>query len=66
MIMASCLGCGKDMVEASRKIIKGEGSSGKSNYKVVYQCKNDSCKNKGSKISFLDDGMMIIPLPGGQ
>jgi hypothetical protein len=64
--MASCLGCGKDMAEASRKIIKGEVSGETPNYKVVYQCKNDSCKNKGLKVSFLDDGMMMIPLPDGQ
>ena len=64
--MASCLGCGKDMVEASRKKMKGEGSGGSANYKVVYQCKQESCKNKGLKISFLDDGMMMIPLPDGQ
>jgi hypothetical protein len=64
--MASCLGCGKDMSEMSRKIIKGDKAGGSSNYKVVYQCKNESCKNKGLKISFLDDGMMMIPLPDGQ
>jgi hypothetical protein len=64
--MASCLGCGKDMTEMSRKIIKGEKASGSPNYKVVYQCKNESCKNKALKISFLDDGMMMIPLPDGQ
>ena len=64
--MASCLGCGKDMAESSRKIIKGGSSSGTPNYKVVYQCENESCKNKGLKVSFLDDGMMMIPLPDGQ
>ena len=64
--MASCLVCGKDMVEASRKIIKGEVSGSGANYKVVYQCKNEPCSKKGLKISFLDDGMMMIPLPDGQ
>ena len=54
------------MVEASRKIIKGEIASGRPNYKVVYQCKNTSCAKKDLKISFLDDGMMMIPLPDGQ
>jgi hypothetical protein len=64
--MALCLGCGKDMVEISRKIIKGEVSGGRPNYKVVYQCKNESCSKKGLKINFFDDGMMMIPLPDGQ
>jgi len=64
--MASCLGCGKDMAETSRKIIKDTGSKGSSNYKVLYQCQNPSCSKKGLKIPFLDDGMMMIPLPDGQ
>jgi len=64
--MASCLGCGKDMAEASRKIIKGEVSGGHPNYKVVFQCQNPSCSKKGLKVPFLDDGMMMIPLPDGQ
>jgi len=64
--MSSCLGCGKDMTEVSRKIMKGAGSSGSANYKVIYQCQNSSCSKKGLKIPFLDDGMMIIPLPDGQ
>jgi hypothetical protein len=64
--MASCLGCGKDMEETSRKIMKGGRSSGGPNYKVVYQCQNPSCSKKGLKIQFLDDGMMMIPLPDGQ
>ena len=63
--MASCLGCGKDMAETSRKKMKGEGSGGSHAFKVVYQCKNEKCK-KGVKTSFLDDGMMMIPLPDGQ
>lgn len=64
--MPSCLGCGKDMKEVSRKIIKGEVASGRPNYKAVYQCFNDACQQKGKKISFLDDGLMFIPLPDGQ
>jgi hypothetical protein len=64
--MASCLGCGKEMLEASRKIIKGEVSSGCPNYKVVFQCQNSSCSKKELKIPFIDDGMMMIPLPDGQ
>lgn len=64
--MASCLGCGKEMAEISRKIIKEEVSGGRPDYKVVYQCKNNSCQSKGIKILFLDDGMMMIPLPDGQ
>jgi len=36
------------------------------NYKAVYQCPNASCAQKGLKRSFLDDGMMFIPLPDGQ
>jgi hypothetical protein len=64
--MASCLGCGKEMKEVSRKIIKGEVASGRPNYKAVYQCANDACAQKGQKRSFLDDGLMVIPLPDGQ
>jgi hypothetical protein len=64
--MASCLGCGKDMTEVSRKIMKGQKAGASPNYKVTHQCKNETCKNKGLKISFLDDGMMMIPLPDGQ
>ena len=64
--MASCLGCGKEMNEISRKIVKGEVAGGHPNYKVVYQCANSSCGQKGLKISFLDDGMMMIPLPDGK
>lgn len=64
--MPSCLGCGKDMTEVSRKIIKGEVSGNGANYKAVYNCKNADCKEKGVKKSFLDDGMMFIPLPDGQ
>ena len=64
--MPSCLGCGKDMKEMSRKIIKGEADHGSPNYKAVYQCKNDACAQKGQKRSYLDDGMMFIPLPDGQ
>ena len=63
--MPSCLGCGKDMKETSRKIIKGEVASGRPNFKAVYQCGNDACKEKGQKKSFLDDGLMFIPLPDG-
>ena len=64
--MPSCLGCGKDMTEASRKIIKGEVASGRPNYKAVYVCKNETCSQKGAKKSYLDDGLMFIPLPEGQ
>lgn len=64
--MPSCLGCGNEMKEMSRKIIKGEKASGNPNYKAVYQCENKSCGQKGQKKSFLDDGMMFIPLPDGQ
>jgi hypothetical protein len=60
--MPSCLGCGEEMKQVSRKLAKGE----KSVYKAVYQCLKDSCKEKGVKKSFLDDGMMFIPLPDGQ
>ena len=63
--MPSCLGCGKDLAEISRKIIKGEVAGGVPNYKAVYNCKNASCSEKGKKKSFLDDGMMFIPLPDG-
>jgi hypothetical protein len=51
------------MRELSRKIIKGEVASGKPNYKAVYACPNTACAQKGTKKSFLDDGMMFIPLP---
>jgi len=54
------------MTETSRKIMKSGGSSGSPNYKVIYECQNPSCSKKGSKIPFLDDGMMMIPLPDGQ
>jgi hypothetical protein len=54
------------MKEISRKIIKGEVAAGKTNYKAVYSCQKDSCTQKGAKKSFLDDGMMFIPLPDGQ
>jgi hypothetical protein len=64
--MASCLGCGNDMVETSRKIMKDKSSSKNPTYKVIYQCKNASCGKKGVKISFLDDGLMQIPLSDGQ
>jgi len=64
--MPSCLGCGTDMKETSRKIVKGEKSSGSPVYKAVYQCQKESCQQKGAKKSFLDDGMMFIPLPDGQ
>ena len=63
--MPSCLGCGKDMAEISRKIFKGEVAHGSPNYKVVYQCKNDPCAQKGLKKRFLDDGLIVIPLPDG-
>jgi hypothetical protein len=64
--MPSCLGCGEGLVEISRKIIKGEVVSGKPNFKAVYKCENDSCAQKGLKKSFLDDGLLFIPLPDGQ
>jgi hypothetical protein len=65
--MPTCLGCGKELTEESRKIIKGEmAGGGAPNYKVVYRCANGSCEEKGAKKSFLDDGMMFIPLPDGQ
>jgi hypothetical protein len=64
--MPSCLGCGSEMKEISRKIIKGEVAAGKTNYKAVYSCQKDSCAQKGAKKSFLDDGLMFIPLPDGQ
>jgi hypothetical protein len=51
------------MAEVSRKVIKGEVASGKPNYKAVYKCAQDACKEKGVKKSFLDDGLMFIPLP---
>lgn len=63
--MPNCLGCGEDMKEASRKIIKGEVATGRPNYKAVYACQNASCSQKGEKKGFLDDGMMFIPLPDG-
>lgn len=61
--MPSCLGCGEEMNETSRKIIKGEMAKGTTNYKVVYQCANSQCNQKGKDKRFLDDGMMFIPLP---
>jgi uncharacterized protein with PIN domain len=61
--MPSCLACGGEMKEVSRKIIKGEVSSGRPNYKVLAQCPNPSCARKGVPTGFLDDGMMFIPLP---
>ena len=64
--MPSCLGCGNEMKEVSRKIIKGEMANGTPNYKAVYQCSNEKCGQKGQKRSFLDDGLMFIPLPDGQ
>lgn len=64
--MPSCLGCGKELTEISRKIIKGEVAQGRPNYKAVYQCANPSCAEKGSKKSFLDDGLIFIPLPDTQ
>ena len=65
--MPSCLGCGAEMREVSRKIIKGEmAGGGAPNYKAVYECANKSCGDKGTKKSFLDDGMMFIPLPDGK
>ena len=64
--MPSCLGCGDEMKQISRKIIKGEAASGHTNYKAVYQCENQKCGEKGAKKSFLDDGMMFIPLPDGK
>jgi len=64
--MPSCLGCGKEMAEISRKIIKGEVASGRTNFKVVYQCGNPACGEKGRQKGFLDDGLMFIPLPEGQ
>ncbi len=65
--MPSCLGCGKELAELSRKIIKGEvAGGGAPNYKAVYECKSGSCPEKGKKKSFLDDGMMFIPLPDGK
>ena len=51
------------MKETSRKIIKGEVARGRPNFKVVYQCGNDTCGQKGQKKGFLDDGLMVIPLP---
>jgi hypothetical protein len=64
--MPSCLGCGEEMKQVSRKIIKGEVAAGGVNYKAVYQCEIESCDQKGLKRSFLDDGMMFIPLPDGK
>jgi hypothetical protein len=64
--MPSCLGCGDEMTQVSRKIIKGEMAAGHANYKAVYQCKSEKCAEKGVKKSFLDDGMMFIPLPDGK
>ncbi len=61
--MPACLGCGKDLAEISRKIIKGEVAHGSPNYKVLYQCQNGFCAKKGLKKGFLDDGLIIIPLP---
>ena len=53
------------MKEISRKIIKGEMANGTPNYKAVYSCANEKCGEKGQKRSFLDDGLMFIPLPDG-
>ncbi len=61
--MPSCLGCGQEMAEKSRKVIKGEVARNSPNYKVDYHCQNDSCGQKGKKKSFLDDGLIFIPLP---
>ena len=63
--MPSCLGCGKELSEISRKIIKGEMAAGVTQYKAVYACQNHSCDEKGKKKSFLDDGLVFIPLPEG-
>lgn len=63
--MPSCLGCGTAMKEVSRKAIKGKTPAGRTNHKVLYQCQNGKCGEKGKPKGFLDDGMMVIPLPDG-
>jgi uncharacterized protein with PIN domain len=60
--MPSCLGCGKNLVEMSRKAVKG-GAESRPNFRVVYRCENDQCDQKKAKKSFLDDGLLFIPLP---
>lgn len=61
--MPSCLDCGEEMNEVSRRIIKGEMAKGTPNYKVDYHCENVKCGKKGQRKPFLDDGLMFIPLP---
>jgi hypothetical protein len=63
--MPSCLGCGKEMQEVSRKAIKGKAAAVGTAYKALYQCENSTCREKGKKKGFLDDGRMVIPLPDG-
>jgi hypothetical protein len=61
--MPTCEGCGLEMKEVSRKIIKGEAATGRPNYKAVYRCENKVCAKKGVGKGFLDDGLLFIPLP---
>ncbi len=61
--MPSCDGCGTEMKEISRKIIKGEASTGRPHFKAVYACEDKNCDQKGTPKGFLDDGLMFIPLP---
>ncbi|HUO58118.1 MAG TPA: hypothetical protein VMV05_08070 [bacterium] len=63
--MPACLGCGKELAEISRKIIKGEMAAGVTQYKAVYACSNRDCGEKGKRKSFLDDGLVFVPLPEG-
>jgi len=64
--MPVCLGCGEELRETSRKIIKGELASGRPNFKAVFRCENMVCSEKGIKKGYLDDGLMLIPLPDGR
>jgi hypothetical protein len=52
------------MEEISRKKMKQEARGNL--FKAVFCCSKDSCVQKGLKREFLDDGMMVIPLPDGQ
>ncbi len=59
--MPTCLGCGDELKEVSRKKVQQPGYKNKV-LKVVYQCPKADCKEKGLKKNFLEEGGMVIPL----
>ncbi len=61
--MPNCLECGGEMTEFSRKALREKGRNPRKVFKAAFRCQTKDCVQKGKDQFFLDDGMMVIPLP---